>query len=319
MSLVELLVAIAIGLTLVTGLATLFANSSQSGTDLERSIRQMENGRYAIDLLAEDISVAGFYGELSAAGMSFSAPAPCATALADLGWDNPGAAVPIYVSGLSPTQAAALACLTGYKAGTPALILRRLDTVAVAPSAVASGAYVQTSRCVTDPNATRFIASSTASDFTLRELDCTGLTNVRRYISRIYYVASCNECGLDTVPTLKRAEIGAAGVTVSPLAEGIDDVAFEFGFDTNDDGTPDTYRTGLSGTAGAADNDWGNTMAVRVYLLSRATDSTPGFADARTYAMGLAGTRGPFSDSYKRRAYTVTVRMNNPSGSRETP
>ena len=45
MSLIELMVALAIGLILVAGLATLFANSSQSGNELEKSIRQMENGR----------------------------------------------------------------------------------------------------------------------------------------------------------------------------------------------------------------------------------------------------------------------------------
>ena len=320
MSLIELMVALAIGLILVAGLATLFANSSQSGNELEKSIRQMENGHYAIDLLNDDIKMAGYYGELSIDGITYSTPNACATALGSLGWDNAAATIPTFVSGLSATQAAALSCLPNRASGSPALVLRRLDPTALTPASAASGtAYVQTSRCETDPNATRLIISSTAADFTLRDLNCTTLNNVRRYVSRVYYVASCNECGSDTTPTLKRAEISPAQVTVSPLAEGIEEVAFEFGFDTDGDGVPDIYRAALSGTAGAADNAWNNVVATRVYLLSRSVDKSTGFVDGKTYSMGLAGTRGPFTDNYKRRVYVVTGRLNNPAGVREVP
>lgn len=320
MSLIELMVALAIGLILVAGLATLFANSSKSGNDLENSIRQMESGRYAIELLSEDIKMAGYYGELSIDGITYSTPAACETAIGSLGWDNAANTIPTFITGLSATQAAALSCLPNRVTGSPALVLRRLDTTAVAPAAAASGAaYVQTSRCATDPNATRLIISSTAADFTLRDLNCTAINNVRRYVSRIYYVASCNECGVDTTPTLKRAEIGASQVTVSPLAEGVEEVAFEYGFDTNGDGVPDTYLAALSGTSGAADNDWSNVVAIRVYLLSRSTTPSAGFTDGKTYSMGFAGTRGPFTDSNKRRVYVATGRLNNPAGIREVP
>src|SRR5450830_1796397 len=87
-SLVELLVAMAIGLILMAGLALLFANSSQSGNEIEKSIRQIENGRYALELLNEDVSVAAYYGEITSDGMTLATASPCATTLADLGWDN---------------------------------------------------------------------------------------------------------------------------------------------------------------------------------------------------------------------------------------
>ncbi len=320
LSLVELMVAIAVGLILVTGLATLFANTSQSGNELDKSIRQMENGRYAVELMSEDISVAGYYGELATEGMTWSTPDACATALASLGWDNAASTIPVYLTGLSAAQAAALACLPDHKAGTAALVLRRLDTTAAAPAAAASAsAWVQTSRCATDPNATRFIISSTPSDFTLRELDCADINSVRRYISRIYYVASCNECGTDSIPTLKRAEVHGTGVSVAPLAEGIEEVAFEFGFDTDGDGVPDIFRSALSGVASAADNDWSNVVATRLHVMSRSTETSAGFTDGKTYSLGLAGNRGPFTDNYKRRVYSTTARLNNPAGIREEP
>jgi type IV pilus assembly protein PilW len=320
-SLVELMVAIAIGLILVAGLATLFANSSQTGSELDKSMRQIENGRYAAELLGEDISVAGYYGELSATGIATVTAPACATAVTALGWDNTASTTPVAVTGLSATEAAALSCLPNYKTGTEALVLRHVDTTSVAPGAATNGGvYLQTSRCSTDPNATRFIVSTSSSDFTLHGIDCTSINTVQRYISRIYYVATCDECGADTIPTLKRAELKGNQMVVSPLAEGIEEIAYDYAFDTSGDGSPDSYLAGLSGVAGAADNDWGNVVGVRVHFLSRTTEPTAGFTDGgTTYDLGLSGTRGPFTDSYKRRAYTVTTRINNIAGPREIP
>lgn len=319
-SLVELMVALAIGLILMASLALLFANSSHSGNEIEKSIRQIENGRYALELLNEDVSMAGYYGETSSHGVTLTTVSPCATTLAGLGWNNTALTAPVPITGFNATEAAALACLSDRKANTPALVLRRVNPTAVAPGTATNGSfYLQTSRCATDPNATRFILSTTASDFTLRGLACTSINTVQRYITRVYYIANCNECGLDNVPTLKRAELQADQIVISPLAEGIDDIGYDFAFDTNGDGNPNIYLTGLSGTAGAADNDWQNVVGVRINLLSRSTEPSPGFTDGKTYSLGLTGTRGPFTDRYKRRAYTVTSRLSNVAGPRETP
>ena len=60
-SLVELLVSLAIGLLIVSGLTVLFVNSSQSGSELDKSVRQIESGRYAMEVMSDDIRLAGFY------------------------------------------------------------------------------------------------------------------------------------------------------------------------------------------------------------------------------------------------------------------
>lgn len=325
-SLVELMVAIAIGLVLVASLVTLFATSSHTTAEIDKSMRQIENGRYATELLSENISISGYYGELTTEGISLGIPAVCATAFNLLGWDNGLAAAPVVaaaplpMTGLSAVNAAALACLSNHKAGTVALVLRHLDPAFVAPGTATNGnVYLQTSRCATDPVATRFIASTASADFTLKDLNCVSINKVQRYVTRLYYIAACNECGVDTIPTLKRVELQGTQLVVSPLVEGIEDVAYDYGFDTNNDGVPDTYRTGLSGTAGAQDNDWRNVVGIRVHLLSRTTEPSADFTDSKSYALGLSGTRGPFNDHYKRRAYTVTTRLNNVAGLRETP
>jgi type IV pilus assembly protein PilW len=337
-SLVELMVAMAIGLVLIAGLATLFANSSRAGSELNKSIQQIENGRYAADLLSEDLSMAGYYGDLSSSGLSYVAGAVCDTSLANMGWDSATLKAPVAVTGLSTSQAAALAstCLTNYKTGTAAIVIRRLDPAAVMPgTATDGGVYLQTSNCSTDPVGTPFILSKSSADFTLHDkappgapsgqVCSTTLNSVRRFLTRIYYVASCDDCPNDSIPTLKRAELNGSAMTVVPIAEGIDNIGFEYGFDTvGADGVPDVYQAGLIVTGNVATNDWANVVGVRVHLLSRATETSPNYTDTKTYDFGLAnnvaGTPlGPFNDAYKRRAYSVTARLNNVAGRRETP
>src|SRR3972149_6360508 len=80
MSLIELLVAIAIGSILMVGLLTVFSNSSRSHRELEKSSQLIENGRYAIDLLYEDLRHSGYYGHFFDLGTPPSTlPNPCET------------------------------------------------------------------------------------------------------------------------------------------------------------------------------------------------------------------------------------------------
>jgi type IV pilus assembly protein PilW len=319
-SLIELMVAMAIGLLLLAAMVTVYVNGSQSNAELEKSVRQIESGRYAMDLLGEDISMSGYYGDLTTEDMAFQTVGACETALANLGWNNATSSIPVSITGLDPIEASALACLTNHKADTPALVIRRVDTTLLAPTAATDGSpYVQTSRCESDPVNTKFIVGTTPASFSLRNLGCTAPNGVYRYMTRIYYVSTCNECGLDTVPTLKRAELRGGAMVISPLAEGVEDMAFEFAFDLDGNGAPDVDRVSLSGVAGDADNDWSNVVGTRVYLLTRTTEASPGFTSAKTYNLGLAGVRGPFPDNFKRRVYAMTNRLNNVAGPRELP
>lgn len=333
-TIVELMVGLAIGLVLVAGLALMFANTSRSREELGKSVQQIENGRYAMELLQDDISLAGFYGETPPDVSYTNVPVACAAALgtpsgSGLGWDSSTKSAPVPIMGLSATDAAALACLPDHLAGTPAFVLRRLGIEALAPSAIVSSsnaAYIQTSRCSTDPLATPFVMSATAGDFTLKNFKCNAVNQVRQYISRIYYVAKCSECSLDAadIPTLKMAELrgtsSGMAMEIVPLAEGIEDIHILYGFDTTNSGNADEFLDGLSGTAGAPDNTWENVVAMRLYLMSRTTERSPGFDESgKTYDMGRGTAVNSPNDQFKRRVYMTTVRLPNVAGKREAP
>lgn len=309
LSLVELMISVAIGLVLLLGISTLVVQQSSSRSEMEKSSRQIENGRYATQLLHDDIQLAGFYdGYSPVSGVAITTTDPCLTT-GDLGWNAATPQVPVAIFGYAGAAAdpTPTTCLNNYKANTAVLVIRRASTEPIpVASAVAATTYLQVSKCSTETPP--FVLGT--SGYTLREKNCTTLAAVRPYITRIYYVSGCSVCGSDTIPTLKMVDFVGGARTLVPLAEGIENMQLDYGIDTSGDGAPDSY------TAAPAATDWPNVMAVRVNLLARNNEATTGYKDTKTYNLGGV-TDGPFDDQFKRHAYTQLVRAINPSGRRE--
>jgi type IV pilus assembly protein PilW len=135
LSLVELMVSITIGLFLLAGLTMLFVNSSRSQAELLKSSQQIENGRYAIDLVSTDLHHAGYYGEfnylppLTGAPIAYPAllPNPC-----DLTPANLLAALPVHIQGYDDPAASSpvVTCLpdANHIPSTDILVVRRAHT-----------------------------------------------------------------------------------------------------------------------------------------------------------------------------------------------
>src|SRR5687767_7260454 len=76
-SLIELMTALTIGLLILAGLTSVFVNSSTAFSELRKTSEQIENGRFAIELLSSDLRHAGFYGELSKLPAAPATDDPC--------------------------------------------------------------------------------------------------------------------------------------------------------------------------------------------------------------------------------------------------
>ena len=333
LTLVELLVAMSLGLFVIGGVAAAYVANQRTRAELERDSRQIENGRYAVQLLADELRHAGFLGEFDPRGM----PAPAAlpgVCSSDL--DLLRTAFTAPVDG-GDDAAGGLACLPGLKPGTDVFVVRRASTCVAGTAgcaAVSAGEpYLQASLC-TDPDELgstsiddRFALSTVAAELDRHQRDCTTPAALRRYLVRVYYVATENASG-DAIPTLKRAELGAGGFVVEPLVEGVDNLQLEYGIDADatGGGSPEQYSTDPSAfgacSGAACIENWRNVTSVKIHLLARNTEPSPGFSDARTYVLGLtdAGADnefGPFRDGYRRHAYSTVVRLNNVAGRRE--
>jgi type IV pilus assembly protein PilW len=330
-SLVELMVALAIGLVLLTLLATVFANSSRSQKEITLAAQQVENGRYAIELLTDDLRHAGFYGHYFSLTPASALTDPCTLTQATLveglrlplqGYDSPGS---------SP-----LDCIDddNFVPGTDVLVIRRASTVVTAPASLVGNAYYIQSAA--SPTAAPVVdLGSNAGSFNRMVRNGSGsnvAASIRRLETHIYFVAPCSaptgsgntKCtssddGGTPIPTLKRMELtvdstGATALVTYPLVEGIQNLQVEYGLDSDNDGSPDATFVADPGAAA----NWQNVMAVRLFILARNTQFSAGYVDNKTYLLGGTTVNAPL-DNYRRHLYTAAVRVKNQSERRETP
>jgi len=209
--------------------------------------------------------------------------------------------------------------------------------------------YIQASRCGTDPSVYVFGDSG----FTLHERNCTTVAEKRKFVSSIYYIRDYAVTAGDGIPTLMRSQFDlVAGVpafqAAVPMIEGIEGFSVELGVDNfgktdppvavdytveTDWDDPLTRTTPINRGDGAADGTFVhcttavpctvaqliNVTTLKLYVLVRSRDESPGYMDTKTYRLGGGTTLGPFNDRLKRHLFVTTIRLPNVAGRRETP
>jgi type IV pilus assembly protein PilW len=341
LTLIEFMISVTIGLLMVAAIATLIASQSGNRAEVDRSGRMIENGRYAVRALADDLQLAGYWGELNGApsdAVLAVLPDPCDLDLADL--KN---AAQLHVQGYDvPIAADVPACIgvPNHLPGTDVLVVRHADpdtsslqTAGVTDfgKLVAQQLYIQTGlnpASVFDAAVAFGDAATNAASFPLLKKDKVTLATVRKVNVRIYYVARCSvesggSCdagdGGNPIPSLKMIELGAAGGVAAwsqavTIAEGIENMQIDYGVDTDGDGTPN----GADVTSVAGAEAWKDVVAVKIHLLARSLDKTPGYVDAKTYTLGAGGPVAVGDTGYKRHVFVQSVRLVNPSARRQS-
>lgn len=353
LSLVELMISLTIGLILLLGISMLIAQQNSTRDELDKSSRQIENGRYAMQILTDDISHAGYYGEYynvplpaSAIPVITALPDPCDATLAGL-----SAAVPIHIQGydytpasplstdsfaIAPAVVSPIACIPANNLvkGSDILVVRRTDSTPYQISDAAAGVggqiWMQTNTSTYVMNQG---AGATSTQFPLTEnTPANPASALRQYLVHIYFLSPCHVMANGTtcqpsddngrpVPTLKRLELSANGGlttmnTVTPLVEGIQNLQLDYGLDNDGDGYPDSYTT-TPATVG----DWANVMSIRVSLLAQSIECTTGFTETKNFNLGMSGAVSAPASSCtngdrKHHVFTELIRVINPSGRR---
>jgi type IV pilus assembly protein PilW len=347
-SLVELMVASAVGLLVVGGLVTVFVQTGRSNTAMARLNEQMENGRFAQQLLREDLWHAGYWGEYRPPDTAPTAMPPLCAAFA--AWAASDMENVLRVPVIGSDNSVPTGCDTvvnNRKAGTDVLIVRHASTCVAdtgtdnnCENFAANKAYLQVSLCSADPQAYVMATDSDVSTippFTLLKRDGSGNgctapgyspTNAdrRKLISNLYYIGDDD--------TLRRSELDYESPSVvqqsaQVLVGGIEHMEVEYGVDTDDDGSADSFTsdpatlsdwtvTRTSQVVDTAWEKWANVVAVQIHLLARSSDPTPGYTDTKTYQLGTT-TLPPFNDGLSRHVYSSFMRLYNISGRRDRP
>lgn len=265
-SLIELMVAVTISLLIMVAILQLFLDVTRNQDEMARTNAQIENGRFAIQVITADLIHGGFwdgyipqFDDLTSGDVPsdypLATPAPCEAYPWGVADQQALLAIPVQVYDTIPAGCSTI--ITNKKAGTDVLVVRYADTSAYAatcdtdssPAHCAGYAddkvYFQSSRC-NAPGVSNYDYVLGTDGFDLQKITClaTELMDIRRYVSNIYYVRDYSLSPGDGIPTLMRAEFGgdgATGWTIEPLIEGIEHFVVELGIDN------------ISGSGGAVD------------------------------------------------------------------
>lgn len=323
-TLIEVMIGITIGLFIVVGLTYVFVNSSRANSEIERTSQQIENGRYASQVLSEDLALAGYYGELDPGSIATPGTRPnaCETDSAEL-MASLGLAVQGYDVG--ETLPNCLNTITDLDGNSDILVIRRSSTCVAGSTGCEeldtdTATYFQTGLCAS--NVGQYLIDTDETKFTLTKPhgtdknSCQSATpttaDIRSYKTHIYFVAKNNKSG-DGVPTLKMISLLSGEFSDPlPVATGIERMQLEYGVSADATSAP-VYSVLPTDTA-----DWRKVTSVKLHLVARNLTATPGYTDGKTYVLGKQadGTDNTFTPggAFKRHVYTSAVRLNNVAG-----
>ena len=254
MTLVELMVAVTLSLLISIALLTLFVNVTRSNNELSKTNIQIENGRFAIQFLQNDVSHAGYWGtylpkfdNLAYASVPDDAPTavpdPCksfATWTAQDKLNMLGVNIQVYDA--VPTSCASV--ITNVQANTDILVVRHAETCSPGETNCealdTSKAYFQSSLdadCAGATSYPAFVLGNSTAAFTLKTRNCTSVAPLRKLVSNIYYVRNYAVTAGDGIPTLMRSEFSVSGTAPAqvagvPLIDGIEAFRVELGVDS---------------------------------------------------------------------------------------
>ena len=320
-TLIELMLALTLGL-LVSGIVlTLYINTGRSLSQNERYAWMQENARYALKALSDDLSMADFWGRVISTDIISTTLAPppgdCGEDV-DLFDSNTALMVNNYHESPPVTQFTPCAALSDNQVpNSDMLVLKR---VGGSPTA---STFVDVMDSDSDTDTTEIIttgASGLSSGVVyLRSNASTGAMiddassgnppdlgeSDWRYVPRIYFVRDYYETLGDGIPALCRLKIDGIELgTVECLAEGVEDFHVQFGIDTDSNGIANQYTA--TPTLAQAEN----VISARVYLLVRSITPDPFFKNDITYVLGDV-TIPAANDGYYRRVYSTTVALRN--------
>ncbi|PLT25670.1 PilW family protein [Pseudoalteromonas sp. MelDa3] len=133
------------------------------------------------------------------------------------------------------------------------------------------------------------------------------------YIKEEKYLVNNKEI---KVPALRRKRLVNGKMTSETIMEGVENMRFLFGLDTNNDSRVDTYKSASTITAAEWENRKGM-LTVQVFLLIRALQPDPGIKlKNQKYILGEGSVKRElnFNDNYRRTVFTTTIRLSNVGG-----
>ncbi|ATC87299.1 MULTISPECIES: PilW family protein [Pseudoalteromonas] len=333
-TLVEVMISLFIGGLILGGVMFTFISMKLTTKDTMAIGELQESGRLAINIMQRDIEQVGFWGtyyddSFTAVNTTVSSLAPTKDCVGADGTNN--GSFPdltsssnfrtIYAETAESTSE--LNCIGDATQGSDILQLKFLQgNLQYVPTYNDDGTITYENKTTGKDNSAVyfFIAEQEQAKFVTGEYTPTNdNVTIWPYTHHVYYISE-QEYEVNNkkikVPVLKRKRLVKGKMTNETIMEGVENMRFIFGLDTNSDSKVDTYKS----IEKIASSEWENRkgiLTVQVFLLVRALQPDPGLKiKNQKYTLGEgAGKRDlTFNDNYRRTVFTTTIRLSNVGG-----
>ena len=328
-TLIEMMIAITIGLGILAGLVGVLAANSNNSRSNDRTSELMSNGRYALNSMKQELRQAGFRGytwaEPNTPGSLGTPGNECLEAGA-----TPGAFVANIRQGIwgannsNPFSGGNNPCIptASYASGNDVLVVRRLAAIP-APTLNATSVYFRSSyaagqifrgtgtACPLPP-----ISTYTAPFNAAPCIPGSPFVDLSDFavLIYVYYISPFTADETPRVPALYRVALQSDGSMSRELvASGIEHFQVQYGRLTT--ATPPTtqFFDTLDGSSfSTAASEWDNVNSVRIWLLARNETAEPGYVNNNSYVMGdQTYNFGASPDGFRRQVFSTVVQLRN--------
>lgn len=312
LTLVELMIAMTLGIIMAGGVVTLFTFNRHSFNRDEMILRMQDDARQSLRELVNDLSMAGYWADLLLpAAVTPDGSLAVATDCGPAGvpnWIyqivNPGTgdneSLMSVDNATAATANANFSCLGAEVVpGTDIISIKRLAG-AQAPAVLTNNTvYLRT-------NGTLGLLFREPANAPPAVPVPAPVTNWE-YRPSIYYVRSFAVNPGDGVPTLCRKILeygGVPNVVTECLAQGVENLQIEYGLDTDGDGDPNLFIPDPTPA------EMQMAVAAQIFILARSADTDIQYTNQKTYTLSNAPALTP-NDNFYRRVYSVTVGLRN--------
>ena len=310
MTLVELLVALAIGSFLMIGAIQVYNQSRQAFIINESIARVQETAQFAMDTIEADMRMASNWGRTSRslaiehrslAGNINPKPLTLVPGACGEDWVL-DLAVP--VDGANNAFNLPCAALGGVQASSDLITVRRAT---VAPQPLQAGRLqIHTSR----------IAGEIIEDGNIPPLFNPADSTTHNLMVSSYYVAADSNL-IPGIPTLRRKSLvvtgGVSSIVDVEVAPGVENLQVQLGVDVDDDNTVDRYvnpGNDIYNPSAAGYIPGAKVITARIWLVVRGISRENGIIDNYNYSPGDV-VLGTYNDDTRRLQVSKTILLRN--------
>jgi len=346
LTLVELMVALTLGLFLTLGLILMMGDTSRTFKIQDDFARMQENAVSGLRYIGDTLRHAGFYGPMAETG-ALTQYGTIGAITNDCG-NTFTTTVPLFGYNALTTAnvAATVPCILAANFQPGPVLIARLTTGLAVADPNADGDFSDGLVAQAGYTNTLYAQSNVRGGFVLRGQDFATFVSsetvlklgngaqfpVFPYQMHVYYIRPCsrptggatnNQCQASDdsgrpVPTLVRQELQGTTMVERPLAEGVERMSLLYGVDLlpagDGDGVADRF---VADPLSVAADGWARVVSVRVSLLVRSPTIVSGYNDSgKSYDLDGDGTvdftcGDAIECAYKRSIFSQVIQVRN--------